>query len=135
MPRTSAQIVRISMASSDVVLILFPVEWSYQSNTIWAWSVRFPYFPPMPLVLMWMAICTGVTPNLSWNLFPKFLQFFHGRILFFDHDHALTERCSALARILRPVFSFDERDIWERRSPSEGTALHHSLRGERSERI
>ena len=62
---------RISMASSDVVLILFPVEWSYQSNTIWAWRFGFHTSPANAPSSLWMAICTGVTPNLSWNLFPS----------------------------------------------------------------
>ena len=89
MPRTSAQIVRISMASSDVVLILFPVEWSYQSNTIWAWRFGFHTSPAnAPRPYGWQSV--QVSPRTSLlESFPKFLQFFHGRILF-DHDHALT---------------------------------------------
>ena len=54
-------------------------------------EVRFPYFPANAPSSLWMAICTGVTPEPLLESFPKFLQFFHGRILF-DHDHALTER-------------------------------------------
>ena len=54
-------------------------------------EVRFPYFPlPMPLVLM-DGNLYRCHPEPLLESFPKFLQFFHGRILF-DHDHALTER-------------------------------------------
>ena len=54
-------------------------------------EVRFPYFPanaPRPPPL-WMAICTGVTPNLSWNLFPSSCSS-SMVVSSFDHDHALT---------------------------------------------
>ena len=54
-------------------------------------EVRFPYFPCQCPSSLWMAICTGVTPNLSWNLFPSSCSS-SMVVSFFDHDHALTER-------------------------------------------
>ena len=52
-------------------------------------EVRFPYFPcQCPLVLM-DGNLYRCHPEPLLESFPKFLQFFHGRILF-DHDHALT---------------------------------------------
>ena len=70
MPRTSAQIVCISMASSDVVLILFPVEWSYQSNTIWAWRFGFHTSPAnAPRPYGWQSV--QVSPRTSLGIFSQ----------------------------------------------------------------
>ena len=68
---------RTSHRSSDLdgrmVLILFPVEWSYQF-TIWAWRFGLATSRPMPLVLYgWQSV--QVLPNLSCKPFPKFGQF------------------------------------------------------------
>ena len=107
MPRTSAQIVCISMASSDVVLILF--RWNGRtSRTLYGHGGSVSILPlPMPLVLM-DGNLYRCHPEPLLESFPKFLQFFHGRILF-DHDHALTERFRLSPPILRPVFSLTRR--------------------------
>ena len=49
-------------------------------------------------------------PEPLLESFPKFLQFFHGRILF-DHDHALTERFR-LSLHFAPGLFLDERGFW-----------------------
>ena len=60
----------ISMASSDVVLILFPVEWSYQSNTIWAWRFGFHTSPAnAPRPYGWQSV--QVSPRTSLGIFSQ----------------------------------------------------------------
>ena len=72
-----------------------------------------------------MAICTGVTPNLSWNLFPSSCS--SSMVVSSLITTTPSRRGSALAHFAPGLSLLTRADIWERRSPSEGTALHHCV--------